>query len=60
MAISINFINNSNNFLGKQTNNCDQGTIISLAHCSQCGQVENKCGSRKIYFRICYYTSSTM
>jgi len=25
-----------------------------------CGQVENKCGSRKIYFRICYYTNLEM
>jgi len=28
MAISINFSNISTNFLGKQTNNSDQGTII--------------------------------
>jgi len=28
MAISIDFSNISTNFLGKQTNNSDQGTII--------------------------------
>jgi len=28
MAISIDFINISTNFLGKQTNNSDQGAII--------------------------------
>jgi len=30
---------------------------INVARCAPCGQVENKCGSRKIYFRTCYYTS---
>jgi len=54
MAISINFINTSTNFLGKQTNNSDQGARIRWPIVrAPCGQVENKCGSRKIYFRIC-------
>jgi len=43
--------------LGKQTNNSDQGAMISVAHCAPHGQVENKCGSRILYFRVCCYTS---
>jgi len=63
MAISIDLINILSNFLDKQTNNSGQGCnnqlthcdAISLAHCILCGQVENKWGSRNIYFRVCYY-----
>jgi len=57
MAISIDFINISTNIFGKQTNNSDQGAPVSVAHYVPCVLVENKCGSRKIYFRICYYIS---
>jgi len=31
-----------------------------VAHCAPCGQVEIKCGSKKTYFRICYYISKAM
>jgi len=59
MVIFIDFVNISSNFLGKQTNNSDQGAMImQVAHAlCPCGQIENKCGSRKIYFRVCCYTS---
>jgi len=31
-------------------------SLYATPLCS-CGQVENICGLRKIYFRVCYYTS---
>jgi len=35
MAVFIDFSNSSTNFLGKQTNNSDQGAIImQVAHCA--------------------------
>jgi len=53
MAISIDFSNISSNSLGKQTSNSDQGAIARWSIVpNACGQVENKCGSRKTYFRI--------
>jgi len=50
MAISIDFINISSWFLGKQINNSDQGARIrwptvpgQRGPLCPCGQVENKC-----------------
>jgi len=64
MTISIDFINISNNFWAKKTNKSDQSAIIRWPIVPRsawfivppCGQIEHKCGSRKIYFRVCCYT----
>jgi len=52
MAISINFINISTNFLGKQTNNSDQGAIIRWPIVPMWPSCKKKCGLRKIYLEF--------
>jgi len=60
MVISIDFINISTNFLSKQTNDSDQGAMVRWPIVTRSAwpvvprvaKLKNKCGSKKIYFKI--------